>query len=62
MARNPHLAVFLFVDSDAGDLATFVGALTSRYASEYEIRAAAKRCSRTSKALAFTPTNSASKE
>ena len=34
-------SVFLVVDSDAGDLATFVGALTSRYASEYEIRAAA---------------------
>jgi thioredoxin reductase (NADPH) len=33
--------VFLVVDSDADDLATFVGALTSRYASEYEIRAAA---------------------
>lgn len=34
-------SVFLVVDSDADDLATFVGALTSRYASEYEIRAAA---------------------
>jgi thioredoxin reductase (NADPH) len=34
-------SVFLVVDSDADDLTTFVGALTSRYASEYEIRAAA---------------------
>ena len=34
-------SVFLVVDSDADDLAAFVGALTSRYASEYEIRAAA---------------------
>ena len=34
-------SVFLVVDSDADDLARFVGALTSRYASEYEIRAAA---------------------
>jgi thioredoxin reductase (NADPH) len=34
-------SVFLIVDSDADDLATFVGALTSRYGSEYEIRGAA---------------------
>jgi thioredoxin reductase (NADPH) len=34
-------SVFLVVDSDADDLATFVGALTSRYASEYELRTAA---------------------
>lgn len=34
-------SVFLVVDSDVDDLATFVAALTSRYASEYEIRAAA---------------------
>jgi thioredoxin reductase (NADPH) len=33
-------SVFLVVDSDADDLATFVGALTSRYGSEYEIRGA----------------------
>jgi thioredoxin reductase (NADPH) len=34
-------SVFLVVDNDADDLATFAGALTSRYASEYEIRTAA---------------------
>ncbi len=34
-------SVFLVVDSDADDLATFASALTSRYATEYEIRAAA---------------------
>ena len=34
-------SVFLVVDSDADDLAKFAGALTSRYASEYEIRTAA---------------------
>jgi thioredoxin reductase (NADPH) len=34
-------SVFLVVDNDADDLATFASALTSRYASEYEIRAAA---------------------
>lgn len=34
-------SVFLVVDSDADDLATFARALTSRYASEYEIRTAA---------------------
>src|SRR5258708_34435459 len=34
-------SVFLVVDSDADDLATFASALTSRYASEYEIRTAA---------------------
>jgi PleD family two-component response regulator len=33
-------SVFLVVDSDAEDLAAFVGALTSRYSSEYKIRAA----------------------
>jgi len=34
-------SVFLVVDSDPDDLATFASALTSRYASEYEIRTAA---------------------
>jgi len=34
-------SVFLVVDSDAADLAAFASALTSRYASEYEIRPAA---------------------
>jgi thioredoxin reductase (NADPH) len=34
-------SVFLVVDHDADDLATFARALTSRYASEYEIRTAA---------------------
>jgi len=34
-------SVFLVVDNDADDLATFASALTSRYASEYEIRTAA---------------------
>jgi thioredoxin reductase (NADPH) len=34
-------SVFLVVDNDADDLATFASALTSRYASEYEIRSAA---------------------
>lgn len=34
-------SVFLVVDSDVGQLATFAGALTSRYVSEYEIRTAA---------------------
>ncbi|HEX8878400.1 MAG TPA: FAD-dependent oxidoreductase [Candidatus Acidoferrum sp.] len=34
-------SVFLVVDSDAGDLATFASALTSRYASEFDIRTAA---------------------
>jgi thioredoxin reductase (NADPH) len=34
-------SVFLVVDNDADDLATFVSALTSRYASEFEIRASA---------------------
>ena len=34
-------SVFLVVDNNADDLATFAGALTSRYASEYEIRTAA---------------------
>jgi hypothetical protein len=34
-------SVFLVVDSDADDLATFASALTSRYASEFDIRSAA---------------------
>ena len=34
-------SVFLVVDNSADDLATFASALTSRYASEYEIRTAA---------------------
>jgi hypothetical protein len=34
-------SVFLVVDNDADDLATFASALTSRYASEYEIRTTA---------------------
>ena len=34
-------SVFLVVDSDADDLAALAGSLTSRYASEYEIRAVA---------------------
>ena len=34
-------SVFLVVDSDPGDLATFTSALTSRYGSEYKIRTAA---------------------
>ena len=34
-------SVFLVVDSDAADLAAFASALTSRYASEYEVRTAA---------------------
>jgi thioredoxin reductase (NADPH) len=34
-------SVFLVADNDAGDLATFAAALTSRYASEYQIRTAA---------------------
>jgi thioredoxin reductase (NADPH) len=34
-------SAFLVVDSDVGQLATFAGALTSRYVSEYEIRTAA---------------------
>jgi hypothetical protein len=33
--------IFLVVDSDADDLATFASALTSRYASEFDIRTAA---------------------
>ena len=34
-------SVFLVVDSDPGDLATFTSVLTSRYGSEYKIRTAA---------------------
>lgn len=34
-------SIFLVVDSDADDLATFAGALTARYASEYQLRTAA---------------------
>lgn len=34
-------SVFLVVDSDADDLATLASALTSRYASEFDIRTAA---------------------
>ena len=34
-------SVFLVVDGDAGDLAAFASALTSRYASEFNIRTAA---------------------
>jgi ABC-type transport system involved in cytochrome c biogenesis permease subunit len=34
-------SVFLVVDSDADDVGTFASALTSRYASEYQMRTAA---------------------